>query len=250
MLQVTAVIPCHNHAKWVSDAITSVATQDYQEKRIVVVDDGSKDGSSDVVYRMLRNAKPIESPDASRRWIGTLRDGGVELLLAKYEQASGPSAARNRGMEAFYDDTDIFALLDSDDIYEPGKISKSVEVFNEHIGVVYSDYDTLHPNGVRIREYKEPYSRRRLMADCIVNCDSLVSKKAIEFTNGFDETLRVCEDYDHWLRISERLLLFHIPESLVTIRAGDHSSTATVNQEVWSRCYARVFEKVKQRNGG
>lgn len=250
---VTAIIPCHNHERWVWSAVESVAKQEYP-CRIVVVDDGSSDFShQQIVSRIYKPSQGTAngldgSPTA---WLGRLKDYGHDVAVLRYEKANGPSSARNAGMKFAWDETDIFALLDSDDFYEQGKLSLSVAKFLESdaVGVVYSDYDTLNiDTGVRIREYKEPYDRFRLMRECIVNCDSLVSKKAIETVGGFDPMLRCAEDWDMWLRISESFMLSHIPQQLVTLRVGSHSSTANVKSEVWQACWRRVMEKLQQRS--
>jgi glycosyltransferase involved in cell wall biosynthesis len=252
---VTAVVPLHNHADWVRDAVWSVAKQDYPRKRMVVVDDGSTDGGHRRVLGLLGGtAVPQTSkPENSELWCGDLN--GTELFLLRYETAHGPSFARNRGMELLPCETpdDLFAFLDSDDYYQPGKISKSVAEFARYpgkVGVVYSDYDTLRPDGLRLRQFKEPFTRERMLVECLPNCDSLISARAIADCDGFDEDLRVCEDLDLWLRISEKYLVTHLPESLVTIRVGQHSSTATVRNETWQANYRRVFEKLRERSQG
>jgi glycosyltransferase involved in cell wall biosynthesis len=243
--KVTAIIPLHNHEKWIKDAILSIATQDFRPLRIVVVDDGSKDGSVAEVLSLL-----TVYSSQHNIYVGKLRDHNANLMLIKLPNPTGPANARNIGIQQVFDDTDIFAFLDSDDVYEQGKISKSVAKFEEfgvHCGVVYSDYETFRSDSVRIREYKEPYSRKRLLEECIINCDSLVSKKVFETVGFFDPELRVAEDYDLWLRASEHFLCFHIPEHLVSIRVGVHSSTSTVKSEVWKKCWNRVMEKTKER---
>ncbi len=250
---VTAIIPVHNHATWVNDAVRSVVTQDYDPLSLVVVDDGSTDGSHEQVLSCLESLKEgkVEGEDA-RAWSGTIR--GISTIVLRFGEAGGPSLARNRGFKVAQQvfAPGIVAFLDSDDMYMPGKISKSVTRFQESsaVGVVYSDFDTLRPDGLRLRQYKEPFSRRRLLEECIVNCDSLVLADAFGKAGGFDPDLRVCEDYDLWLRISEKYLLNHVPESLVTIRVGEHSSTSQIQSETWKRCYTRVFEKAKERAGG
>jgi len=247
---VTVIIPCHNHAKWVNEAIDSVASQDYPHKQIVVVDDGSTDNSHlAVVNRMYRPKGPKEQGDP---WIavGKLNHTNVEIAVLRFTEAKGPSRARNSGIAHTWSETDVFAFLDSDDLYEPGKIRKSIDVIKEdpmYIGAVYSDFDTFNNDGFRLRQHKPSFSRQTLMSECIVNCDSLVTKHAIETCGAFDETLRVCEDYDMWLRISERFLISHIPEQLVRVRVGSHSATATVPTEQWKANYRRVFDKLKER---
>lgn len=256
-LKVTAVLPCHNHAEWVCGALDSVDRQDYT-CRVVLVDDGSTDGSTD---RVLAHMSGVRSGTAHglagkpKLWQGKL-PGGTEATVLRYPTAGGPSFARNRGIDVALNvhNAHVVAFLDTDDEYLPGKIRKSLEVFQKHsptVGVVYTDYDTLRPDGVRIREFKEPYSRERLCHECILCCDSLVLADAIRTVGGFDEEMRVCEDYDLWMRISERYLMYHIPESLITIRAGRHGSSSTVPRQVWEQNWRRVVEKAQARaNGG
>lgn len=239
---VTAVIPCHNHEAWVVDSINSVVSQDHRPLRIVVVDDGSTDRSVERVCEAygLVEARP-------RQFQGMVRD--APTILLSLPDAGGPAAARNLGIRVGWEGTDYFALLDSDDLYEPGKIARSLEILEEDplVGLVYSDFDTLRPDGVRLRQYKEPFGRGRLLRECLPNSDSLIARRVFETVGLFDESLRTCEDYDMWLRISEKFLAVHIAEPLLTIRVGAHSSTATVPTDVWRSCYARVFEKLRER---
>jgi glycosyltransferase involved in cell wall biosynthesis len=241
-VRITAVVPCHNHELWVADCLRSLARQKH-DMNVILVDDGSTDSSKEAALSSLQEYDHETNT-------GRLSEGKPFWYMRR-EKAGGPSAARNMGINwGLRLGTDVFAFLDSDDMYEDQKIEKSIAQFKRNkgvVGVVYSDYENLYPEGYRIRRYKESYSREKLLRDCIVNCDSLVSAAALEKCGLFDETLRTCEDYDLWLRISEHFMLIHIPEPLVTIRCGDHSSTATVPSETWQRCYARVFEKVRER---
>lgn len=250
--RVIGVVPLHNHARWVNDAIDSVDRQDHEDKVVVVVDDGSTDGGADRVrgrLKSVRDARVDGLPHDPAAFVGRHPNCGTEVWVLRFAEARGPSFARNRGMEfgsalggSFY------ALLDSDDVYGQGKISKSVEALSDPaVGAAYSDYDTLRPDGLRVREFKEPFSRERLVRECIVNCDSVVSAEAMKAVGGFDESMRVAEDYDLWVRMSERFMIVHLPESLVTIRVGGHSSSSTVGKEVWERCWRRVMEKARQR---
>ena len=241
---VTAVLPLHNHACWVQDAIWSVVRQGYRPLQIVVVNDGSTDDSRDKVLALMKSPKQLNNV-----FLGTVED--LKIALLDYPAARGPSFARNQGIKYAWPETDIFALLDADDLYEQGKISKSVAKLcqSELIGMVYTDYDTLNPQGLRLRQYKEPYSRERLMADCHINCDSLVKKKAFDDVGLFDESLRVCEDFHMWARLTERYVAAHIAESLLTIRVGEHSSSSTVSKETWQKCYQKVMDVFRRSVG-
>ena len=151
--------------------------------------------------------------------------------------------------------TDIFAILDSDDEMYENKVSTCVTVFGEGgnaVGVVYGDYDTVHTStGKIIREYKEPYSRKRLTQECIVHSGSLISKEALEEVldeNGYyDKTMRTCEDYDLWMRISEKFIISHVPIALTRVRVTGDNSSFIVNQETWQKNWMRVMEKMQAR---
>jgi hypothetical protein len=120
------------------------------------------------------------------------------------------------------------------------------------IGVVYGDYDTFHSStGKIIREYKEPYNRKRLVQECIVHSGSLISKQALEAvleeTGFYDSTMRTCEDYDLWMRISEKFIIAHVPKSLTKVRVTGDNSSFIVNQEIWRDNWVKVMEKRQQR---
>lgn len=242
---VTGVIPLHDHQHWVHEAIDSIASQDHPHKRIVVVDDHSRDGSVQAVLSGLVGQTYHVGPQGLEQYQGLWK--GVPLMLACLPRSHGPAFARNLGMKIGAEGTALYALLDSDDTYQPGKVSRSVAVWQrnpDQIGVVYSDYETVTATGKVTRQFKEPYSRKRLLEECIVNCDSLVSRQAFEKVGGFAEDMRVCEDYLFWLQVSRNFVLYHLAEPLVRIRVGTHSSTSTVPRETWEACYQKMRQRI------
>ena len=229
---ITGVIPVHNHAQWVIGAIKSLEEQTMPPGAIVVVNDGSSDASGEVVKKYIT--------DNNKR----------SLHYIESKTPRGPAAARNAGIRCLWDDTDIFALLDSDDYYHPRKIELSLREFekDQNIGVVYSDYDTFNEStGLRLRQYKPAYSRELLQRECIICCNSLVRKEALSKVGIFEESLRVVEDFDLWLRVTEHFMAVHIPSSEITIRVGNHSSSSTQSQERWRECYQKVMYRLHER---
>ena len=264
--RVTVLIPVHNDEKYIAKAIDSAVAQNYSGLiQICVIDDGSKDGSWQVVQDLYDTAiekkdltESIES-EANFSFSGLeLTSGkykGVQLTVLKRSYAGGPSAARNSGIRLTINHTDIYAMLDSDDEFYPDKVRKCVSLITtdpKTIGAVYADYDTYDVNTCKtIREFKEPYNRRRLVEECIVHSGSVVSKLAleqvIEGSEYYDESMRTCEDYDLWMRISEKFLIMHIPEALTFVRITDQNSSAVVHKETWEKNWLRVMEKMQQR---
>lgn len=228
---VTVVIPCHNHADMLGGAIDSVVMQDYRPINIVVVDDGSKDN-------------PIEVLELKK-------DIDIQIVLLKNENPTGPSAARNIAIKEMWDSTDLFIMLDADDRYLQGKISKSVEKYLENptnIGIVYTDAIIQNINtNTQIREFRQPYNRQSLEKECIISNTPLITKAALESSGGYDEEMRTCEDWDLWLRITEFFIAFHIPEALHVYTVTGKNSSDVVSQEIWNENWKKIALRISQR---
>lgn len=247
---ITIVVPNHNYGRWLEDCLNSAIADPYPKKQIFVVDDGSTDNSWEVLSKYANIT--VAQPKEGNVYCG--QKDNVPVFAYKFEQAGGPSRARNLAIKAMWDRTHLYGFLDADDMYRPGKISKSVFKFMQDpnsIGAIYTDYDTLDiDSGRQVRVYKEVFDRDKLLRNCIVHSACIVNKLALHHCGVYDESLRTCEDYDLWLRITERFVILHIPESLMLVRVGPHNSTSTVQQATWERNYRRVFEKLAERQNG
>lgn len=248
LVNVCAVVPTHNHKWCVDDAIRTIINQSYPLASLVIVDDGSADCTAEHLIGGWGFQKIKEGLYARRLLQGCdpkYRGHELTICLKVNESPTGPGQARNLGASLSKEfNPHLFAFLDSDDMYAEDKVEKSVEAWQtapQSIGVIYSDYETVNPDRIHTREYKEPYSQDRLLRECIINCDSLVSAEAFEWAGGFP-SIRTCEDYSLWLKLSRKYLAYHIPEALVTIRVGGHSSSATVPSETWQVCYREAFK--------
>lgn len=245
--RATVVTACHNYGHWVLGALKSALVDPYPDKRLVVVDDGSTDDTARTIFSWLRKPTEWISPGGVPGIRGQAPGHAVEVTLILASPNRGPSAARNTGIRALWEETDVFLNLDADDLYRPGKIARSVLAWQKApgaIGVVYTDYDNWSvEGGHQVRLYRESYSHPRLQQECIVNPNSLVSRQALEKVGLFDEQMRTAEDWDLWLRIASRFMLVHLPESLVVMRAGSYNSTHTVPAEVWQANWARIRQK-------
>mgnify|MGYP003151183260 FL=1 len=79
-----------------------------------------------------------------------------------------------------------------------------------------------------------------------------ISKESLEATcedtGYYDKTMRTCEDYDLWMRISEKFIIAHVPKSLTMVRVTGDNSSFIVNQEVWQKNWTRVMQKAQDRH--
>jgi len=244
---VTIIVPLHNHEDYILDALNSIIIQDYINKRICVINDGSEDNSFNVVKNAIEDQKEV----ANNHIRGVYKDTPIILLSSKV--AGGPSAARNKGIKATMKDTDAYMMLDSDDKYLEGKISKSVRVFekdSEAIGIVYTDA-LIHNNkkDTYIHEYRQPYSRIALEQECIISNTPLINKRAFEKVGLYDESMRTCEDWDLWLRITHHYIASHIAEPLHIYTVTGKNASDIVDPKIWQENWEKIRYKMAERRG-
>lgn len=243
---ITVLIANHNYGKWLEKAVESVENQDYPEKAICVIDDGSTDNSRSILEKLCPLGGNIPNGFEG------LTKNNTYIHCLFITGPKGPSYARNLGIKHTWVDTDIWAVLDADDEMYPTKLSKFNKKFDDpNIGIVYGDYDTYGDDGVLIRNYKEPYSKLRLHQECIIHSGSAFSKEAVTrigIKHGdpvFDESMRTAEDWDLWLRLSKSSMAYHIPESLTKVRIHNNNATNSVQQAVWQENWNKIRERMQ-----
>jgi glycosyltransferase involved in cell wall biosynthesis len=180
---VAVVIPTYNHSCFLSDAIASVGRQTVRAAEIIVVDDGSNDHPEDVVAQFP----------------------GVRFIR---QDNKGLAAARNTGLRAACSDKVVF--LDADDLLAPEAIESGLACFRRHpeAGFVYGAHRVVNTEGAPISEVKfqdigpDPFASF-LRGNCIgMHATVLYDRARIAACGGFNETLRRCEDYNLYLRLS------------------------------------------------
>jgi len=199
---VSIIIPTYNRRDFLREAIRSVLEQSFRDFELIVVDDGSDDGTREMIQR--------EFPG---------------LLTYLYQENQGVSRARNRGLELAQGE--FVAFLDSDDLWLPRKLERQMAFMQSHpkAQICYTDEIWIR-RGVRVNPKKKhaKYSGwiyPRCLPLCIISPSSALMRRGLlEEVGGFDEELPVCEDYDLWLRISARHPIHFLPEKLIVKRGG------------------------------
>lgn len=248
--KVTALIAHKDYQDYLPDAINSCIQQTYS-CHICIVDDGSKDQAKviSILGEIFPNEKPTE--EINENWV-ILSCSKYTLVLLK--ENYGPSMARNIGISITQDFTDYYVILDADDMMLPYKVEilKYVLDTDPNIGVVYGDLTSINTEtGQTKREFREPFSTFRLMHECIVHSGAMVRKQAmincLENDSVYDPEMRTCEDYDLWIRISEKYMIMHVAENLTLIRIQPQNSTVTVDKSIWEQNWHRIREKLQKR---
>jgi glycosyltransferase involved in cell wall biosynthesis len=186
MTTVTVVIPAYNAEKYIADTIESVLDQTFADFELVVVDDGSKDQTADIV-QAYRD-----------------RDDRVDLIS---QANQGVSTARNHGIQQTRGE--LVAFLDADDLWEPRKLQAHIEHFqaNPNLGMSYGKIAYMSCDGVktgglsnlRLRDV-EPYHLYYENLTCTPS-NVVVRRSAVEQVGGFDRYLCGFEDMEFSLRI-------------------------------------------------
>lgn len=220
---VSVVMPAYNAGPYIEQAIRSVLEQDYPNIELIVVDDGSKDGTPEAVEALFGDR--------------------VRVLRQKN---GGPAAARNLGIRA--SNGTLLAFLDADDVWLPGKLQAQVSYMLAHpdIGLVYgkflrwesiADGSFLPPpppegDGPGLVEAHSGWIYRELLFDNIVHIiTALVRKTVLESVAGLDESLRTGEDYDLWLRVSRQTKASKLNQTLAYYRVHAQSTTQVPRPE-------------------
>lgn len=199
---ITAVIPTHNRLASVCRAIDSVLAQNCPALELIVVDDGSDDGTSN--------------------WIST-HYPDVTLIT---QTNQGVSHARNRAIERA--SGEWIALLDSDDRWYPDKLRLQMEAIRAFpaFRLCHCDEHWLR-NGRRVNpKQKHRKHGGDVFQYCLPLCAispsaSLIHVSLLADVGLFDETLPACEDYDLWLRISCREEVLYVDQPLLE-KTGGH----------------------------
>jgi len=200
---VSVVMPTYNRSRFIERAIRSVLGQTCPVKEVIVVDDGSTDGTEDVL-------RTIPGP------------------IRYFKQANaGPPTARNHGFKQV---TGAFiALLDSDDVWFPDKIERQLACVraNDRVGLVHSAARIIDSEG-RVTgavwgrsEYHGRVTSHLLEANG-VNASSVLMRRAlVEAEAGYDIRFPALENWDLWLRISRRCEFAYVNEPLIEYRLHD-----------------------------
>jgi len=211
MPQVSVIIPSYNHARYLPEAISSVLAQTFTDWEAIIVDDGSTDNTAEVVAQFT---------DPRIRYI--------------HQENRGLSGARNTGIRAAQGD--YLAFLDADDEWEPTFLQRCLDAlasngalagvytlarFMDETGKVLPRFNSEAPSGGAFRE-------RILQGGCFPVHAALVRADVVRAVGLFDTRLTSVEDWDLWLRISERYPMRGIAEPLVRYRVypGSMSTNA------------------------
>jgi glycosyltransferase involved in cell wall biosynthesis len=227
---VSVVIPAYNAEPWLAQAIGSVKAQTYSSFEVIIVNDGSTDGTSSLAH--------------------DLADPRIRVVD---KENGGVSSARNRGIQESRGT--YIAFLDADDAMLPRNLERKVgELERQEVDWVYSDMwqcdADLQPVGVPERAAESDLATTILTASGIavpgISSNILVHRRCFDAGIRFDEQLSNEADQDMVLSLASSYRYARVPEPLAMYRVLPTSMSR--NMALYEADHLRLFAKAK-RNG-
>jgi glycosyltransferase involved in cell wall biosynthesis len=212
---ITAVVPAYQAEAFLAETLATVASQSEVPFELIVVDDGSTDGTCDVVESFTKAHLQIP----------------VRLLRQPHR---GPGATRNAGVWAAR--SEWIAFLDSDDLWHPEKLARLADAIRSNPtanlychneiarGLDGSEQEVDYSVGFR---HDKPVSTQLYRRNYFSTSAVICRRELVLRWGGFDETLTSAQDYELWLRMSPDLVPIFVRETLGTyvLREGNISTT-------------------------
>jgi glycosyltransferase involved in cell wall biosynthesis len=206
--RVSVVIPCLNGRRFVEEAIDSVLGQTFPHLELVVIDDGSTDGSEEVIRAHVE------------------RSGAAAPVTVVAREHRGKGFTLNQGLDMARGE--FFAALDADDVWEPDKLAGQVTAMERNgpdVAGTFSDAVVIDAQGRVIDRLGRlyPYRGGDIFMDLVFerfvppSPTSLFRKRAIVRVGGYDQR-RIAEDFDLWIRLARMYRFVFIPRALARYR--------------------------------
>jgi alpha-1,3-rhamnosyltransferase len=228
---VSIVVPCYNHAKYVKDTIQSIINQSYENIELIIIDDGSKDGSVAMIQEMIsacqNRFRRFEFRHRANKGLSKTLNEGIEWAEGKY-----------------------FSALASDDIYMPNKVEFQVEFMedNKQYGMCYGKVLVFENSIDNTFEYNSS-NRQGWVFNELINDGNFIPapsvfilKDVFNKVGRYDETLFM-EDWDMWLRIAKEYQIGYVDEYLVYYRRHD----SNISKQTYKMYEAQkmIFDKYR-----
>lgn len=211
MPAISVILPVYNGEKTLRATIDSVLQQTFADFELIVINDGSQDGTLEV--------------------LATIQDSRIQVF--SYSN-SGVSISRNRGiLEA---KGEYIAFIDADDLWTPDKLAAQFNALqaNPQAAVAYSwtDWVDLEGNFLRSGSHiclSGQVFEHLLMKDFVESgSNPLIRREALAAIGEFDPTVSPAEDWDLWLRLAARYEFINVPEAQILYRITPGSASANV----------------------
>jgi hypothetical protein len=222
MPTVSVIIHTFNNEEFIAETVESVLRQTYNDYEIIVVDDGSEDGTRDALLPYMQK------------------------IRYHYKENGGIASAKNAGISL--SNAEFIAFLDHDDLWVPDKLKIQMEHFNSNpqVGLVYAKYTSFR-DGKELRTKPEKgYSGwifKELLSKSFIQTSTVaVKKECLNAVGPYDESFTLGDEYDMFLRVAKRFQCGFVDKELTKYRV--HDRNASKDDLLFDKENLRVFKKV------
>ena len=221
--KVRVVVPVFNGVQFIGEALGSLQREQEIEAEIIVVDDGSTDGSVSAVRALAE------------------QDPRIRVITGEHR---GVSATRNIGVRAATGD--YITFLDCDDMCPPGRIVRQLRKLTSHPRVVAVIGETLWFEALT-PDFSPASGTRHARTLCVTLHSALFDRSVFEIYGFFDETLELCEDLDFFLRLSEASAHFLIETEIASFYRRHPGNTTKNFQRLRMATVAALQRSIARR---
>lgn len=222
MPTISVIIHTFNNEKFIAETVESVLRQTYNDYEIIVVDDGSEDGTRDALLPYMQK------------------------IRYHYKENGGIASAKNAGISL--SNAEFIAFLDHDDLWVPDKLKIQMEHFNNNpqVGLVYAKYTSFKSDKELRTKPEKGYSgwifKELLSKSFIQTSTVIVKKECLNAVGPYDESFKLADEYDMFLRVAKRFQCGFVDKELTRYRV--HDRNASRNDLLFDKENLRVFKKV------
>ncbi len=238
MPAVSVLMTSYNHEAYLCESIESVLSQSFDDLELIIIDDGSKDGSPKIIERFAREHPKVKAIyHSENKGIAKTLNEGLETAEGKY-----------------------IAIASSDDMWLGDKLARQVEILNRNNDlIVWSDAYIIDEHGkdtglLWSRRYKTSEKKKsgdiflQLLWGNFICPQSLMLRKGIADSVRFDPVINYAVDYRFLINVSKKHEFFYLDEPLVKYRVhGDN--TIQRNSGLWRKDMFRIFRDEIRRDG-
>jgi glycosyltransferase involved in cell wall biosynthesis len=224
-------MPAYNAARYLGEAVESVLTQTFADFELLVIDDGSSDQTPSIAQQYARADPRVRFLPRSHRGLVAVLNEGCREAKARY-----------------------IARLDADDVALPDRLDRQVAFLDEHpdVALLGGGMTFIREDGTPFRDSIPPLDHDLIVLhlsdyNCFYHSSVLFRRSAWQCLGGYRDTLRHAEDYDLWLRMSERYQVGNLPSLLGCYRSHDDRVSITHReQQIMSAYAARAAAKIRR----
>jgi len=253
---ISVIVVSYNSSNYILDTLNSVKDQSYHAIELIITDDGSKDDTIDKVKLWLEN--------------NDFKSNLKRLILVSSIQNTGVSCNCNRGLS--YAQGTFIKFIAGDDILTPDCISDNMRFIkdNQDSLVLTSQVEYINEDGINTLTYDLIQEKMKLLSDAspsqqyrellykgnyFLGCAYFIKRELLNSFGGFDETIRLVEDYPLFLKLTlHNIKIYYLPTVTVKYRLhpSSLSSISNTSDKAFHECFTKdmctIYKKYRRNH--